>query len=199
MLRDLVEKRIQRPLQAIARELNRRDISPNTLTLAGLAINGAAAALYVFGFMAAGGATIVFAGVFDMLDGAVARLRGTPSRFGGFLDSVVDRYSDFLIFGGVLIYFARQGDLLMVVVSAVMLCGAFMVSYARARAERIVPSCAVGLMERPERIIVLAAGSLFGFFAAAVCFLAVATHITALHRIFFTRKAVHTSQPNKPQ
>jgi len=194
MLRDIVEKKIQPPLQAVARTLARHGISPNTLTLVGLVINGGAAVLYALGFIVAGGITILFAGLFDMLDGAVARLRGAPSGFGGFLDSVVDRYSDFLIFGGVLTYFARKGDLLMTLVSAVVLCGAFMVSYARARAETVIPKCAVGLMERPERIIVLAAGSLFGLLTEAVWFLAITTHITALHRIFFTREALKASQ-----
>ncbi|MCD6306792.1 MAG: CDP-alcohol phosphatidyltransferase family protein [Deltaproteobacteria bacterium] len=198
MLRNIVEKRIHPPLNALARILIRRKISPNCLTLTGLAINGAAALLYFLGFIAAAGAAIVFAGFFDMLDGAVARASGKASGFGGFTDSVVDRYSDFLIFGGVLAYFVREQDTLMTLVSAVVLCGAFLISYIRARAELVVPKCAVGLMERPERIIVLAAGSLFGFLHAAVWFLAVTTHITALHRIIFTRNAVKASQQEGP-
>jgi CDP-diacylglycerol---glycerol-3-phosphate 3-phosphatidyltransferase len=198
MLRDIVEKRIQSPLSALARVLIRRNVSPTLLTLTGLGINLAAALCYFWGLIVTGGIIIVVAGLFDMLDGAVARGSEKATLFGGFTDSVVDRYSDFLIFGGVLAYFARQGDLLLTLVSAVALCGAFLVSYVRARAELVIPKCAVGLMERPERIIILAAGSIFGFFHAAVWFLAVTTHITALHRILYTRKAVHASAPNKP-
>jgi len=191
---DILEKRIEAPLKALAQALVRRNISPTLLTLTGLVINAVAAFLYFRGFIVAAGATIVFAGLFDMLDGAVARASGKASGLGGFIDSVVDRYSDFLIFGGVLAYFAREGDLLMTLVSAVTLCGAFLVSYVRARAELVIPKCAVGLMERPERIIVLAAGSIFGFLNVALWFLAFSTHITALHRIVFTRKAVKASQ-----
>jgi CDP-diacylglycerol--glycerol-3-phosphate 3-phosphatidyltransferase len=198
MLRDIVEKRIQPPLKALAQALVRRNISPTLLTLTGLAINAVAALLYFGGFIIAGGVIVLFAGFFDMLDGAVARASGKASKFGGFTDSVVDRYSDFLIFGGVLAYFARNGDLLMTLISAITLCGAFLISYVRARAELVIPKCAVGLMERPERIIVLAAGSMFGFFHAALWFLAVTTHITALHRIIFTRQAVKASQDHRP-
>ena len=194
MLRKIVEKRIEPPLTALAHALVRRNISPTLLTLTGLVINAVAAFLYVGGFILAGGVIVVFAGFFDMLDGAVARASGKASSFGGFIDSVVDRYSDFLIFGGVLAHFAREGDLLMTLVSATTLVGAFMVSYIRARAELVILKCAVGVMERPERIIVLAAGSIFGFLYAAVWFLAITTHITALHRIIFTRKSVRSSQ-----
>jgi len=157
-------------------------------------INIVAAALYFNGFFLAGGIIIIFAGIFDMLDGAVARGSGKASDLGGFIDSVVDRYSDFLIFGGVLAYFAREGNFLMTLVSAVTLCGAFLVSYVRARAELVIPKCAVGLMERPERIIVLAAGSIFGFLNVAIWFLCIATHLTALHRIIFTHRAVKAFQ-----
>lgn len=197
MLRDIVEKRIEAPLKAIAQALIRRNISPTLLTLTGFMINIVAAALYFNGFFMAGGIIIIFAGIFDMLDGAVARGSGKASDLGGFIDSVVDRYSDFLIFGGVLAYFAREGNLVMTLVSAVTLCGAFLVSYVRARAELVIPKCAVGLMERPERIIVLAAGSIFGFFHAAIWFLAVTTHLTALHRIHFTCKAFKASHQQK--
>jgi CDP-diacylglycerol---glycerol-3-phosphate 3-phosphatidyltransferase len=194
MLRNIVENRIEPPLKAVAQALARRNISPTLLTLTGLGINAAAAFLYFGGFIGIAGLVILFAGVFDMLDGAVARASEKASGVGGFTDSVVDRYSDFLMFGGVLAYFAAHRDLLMTLVSAATLCGAFLVSYVRARAELVIPKCAVGLMERPERIIVLAAGSIFGFLNAAVWVLCITTHLTAFHRIIFTRKAVKASQ-----
>ncbi|MBW1780358.1 MAG: CDP-alcohol phosphatidyltransferase family protein [Deltaproteobacteria bacterium] len=197
MLRNTIEKRIEPPLNALAQALVRHNISPSMLTFVGLVGNGIAACLYGVGFVVAGGIMILFAGLFDMLDGAVARAGGKASGFGGFLDSVVDRYSDFLIFGGVLALFAREGDFLMTSISAITLCGAFLVSYIRARAELIIPKCAVGLMERPERIIVLAAGSLFGFFHVALWFLAVATHMTALYRIVYTHEAAKASGQHK--
>jgi CDP-diacylglycerol---glycerol-3-phosphate 3-phosphatidyltransferase len=194
MLRDIIEKRIEAPLKALAQALIRRNISPTLLTLTGFMINIVAAGLYFNGFFLAGGIIIIFAGIFDMLDGAVARGSGKASDLGGFIDSVVDRYSDVLIFGGGLAYFAREGNLLMTLVSAVTLCGAFLVSYVRARAELVIPKCAVGLMERPERIIVLAAGSIFGFLNAAIWFICITTHLTAVHQIIFTRRTVKASQ-----
>ena len=194
MLQKMVGKRIQEPLTAIAQTLSRHKITPKILTLSGLIINCIGAYLYYRGYMVAGGIIILFAGLFDMLDGAVARAAGKASKLGGFLDSVVDRYSDFLIFGGVLAYFARNGDFSMTILLVVIMCGTFLISYVRARAELIIPKCSVGLMERPERIIVLGAGSVFGFLNAALWFLAITTHITALHRIYYTREAVKAAR-----
>jgi len=158
------------------------------LTFTGLVLNVVAAWYYYRGRIPAAGIMILFAGAFDMLDGAVARLGGTVSKLGAFTDSVVDRYSDFLIFGGVLCLFARNGHMTGTILSLAALSGAFLVSYVRARAELVIPLCNVGLMERSERIIVLAAGSLFGLLIPALWLLAVLTHATALHRIHYTWK-----------
>ncbi len=124
-----------------------------------------------------------------MLDGAVARAGENVSKIGSFFDSVIDRYSDFLIFGGVLAYFAKNGEPGMTMLVLVILCGAFMVSYVRARAELIVPKCDVGLLERPERIVILAAGSIFNFLEVALWILAVFTHLTAIFRIYYTYRS----------
>ena len=172
MLRNVVETRIQELLTPIALSLHRRRISPNTLTVTGLIVNCIGAYCYYRGLLVVGGIVILFAGLFDMLDGSVARVGGNESKIGAFTDSVVDRYSDFLIFGGVLAYFARKGDLAGTLLVLTILCGAFLVSYVRARAELVIPSCAVGLMERPERILILAGGSMFyGLFTPALWFL----------------------------
>lgn len=168
--------------------LHRIGATPNMLTFTGLALNMAAAWCYYQGRVTTAGFVVLFAGAFDALDGSVARLSGTVSRLGAFTDSVVDRYSDFLIFGGVLCLFARRGDMTGTVLSLMVLSGAFLVSYVRARAELAIPLCNVGLMERPERIILLAAGSLFGLLTPTMWLLAVLTHATALHRIHYTWK-----------
>ena len=189
MLRKIVGDRVETALVHIALILHRHGVTPNTLTFTGLIINGIGAYFYYKGFFVIGGLTILFAGIFDMLDGAVARAGETVSEIGGFFDSVIDRYSDFLIFGGVLAYFAENSDLGMTLLVLVILFGAFMVSYARARAELVIPKCDVGLLERPERIIILAAGSIFGFLEAALWFLAVFTHITTGYRIYYTYRS----------
>ena len=186
MLRKIIGHHVESTLSGIASALHRRNISPNSLTITGLILNGLASYTYYQGLIRSAGALILFAGLFDMLDGAVARAGNKPSKTGGFIDSVVDRYSDFLIFGGLLAHFAAAGNFGRVILVLVILCGAFMVSYVRARAELVIAKCDVGLLERAERIIILAAGSLFGLLDAALWILAVFTHATAFYRIFFT-------------
>lgn len=193
MLRRIVGNHIETTLAGIASALHGRGITPSSLTVTGLIINGVAAYIYYWGFLKPAGALILFAGLFDMLDGAVARAGNNESKTGGFVDSVVDRYSDFLIFGGVLAFFARAGDFEGVILALAIICGSFMVSYVRARAELVIPKCDVGLLERPERIIILAAGSVFNFFDAALWILAVFTHVTACYRIYYTLKHAHKS------
>ncbi len=194
MLRKFVGNRVETCLNGAAVFLNRHNISPNTLTLTGLAVNGIGAYCYYRGFVVTAGIVILAAGLFDMLDGAVARAGNQTSEWGGVFDSVVDRYSDFLILGGILAYFSKQGDFGMTLLLLIIICGTFLVSYVRARAELAIPECAVGIMERPERILLLAAGSIFGFFHAALWLLAIATHVTALHRIFHTRNVLKALQ-----
>ncbi|MEJ2588801.1 MAG: CDP-alcohol phosphatidyltransferase family protein [Deltaproteobacteria bacterium] len=188
MLRRIIGNRTEILLSRIALFLLRHRITPTILTLTGLGINAVAAVFYYMGFIISGGFIILFAGVFDMLDGAVARAGGRAMPFGAFTDSVTDRYSDFIILGGILAYFAAKADALMTVLTAVVLCGTFLISYVRARAELVIEKCAVGIMERPERIILLGIGSIFGFLHAALWILAITTHLTALHRIYYTRR-----------
>jgi CDP-diacylglycerol--glycerol-3-phosphate 3-phosphatidyltransferase len=196
MIRRYIGRPVESALQALARALDRRGVSPNALTLTGLAVNLGAAGAYYAGFWFAAGFVVLFAGLFDMLDGAVARAGGGGSALGAFIDSVADRYSDFLIFCGLLAHFAAKGDLARTLLVLAVVLGAFMVSYVRARAELVIPKCDVGLMERPERIILLAAGSLFGFLEAALWVLAVLTHLTAFYRIYHTVRTDRASSPS---
>jgi phosphatidylglycerophosphate synthase len=174
--------------------LHRRGVKPNALTLTGLVVNILGAFLYYRGAIFVAGLVVLFAGLFDMLDGAVARAGGSASRIGSFTDAVVDRYSDFIIFGGILAHFATAGDVTMTLLVLIILCGALLVSYVRARAELVIPRCDVGIMERTERIVLLGAGSLFGFFHVALWLLAILTHVTALHRIYYTYKTHRAAQ-----
>jgi len=199
MIRRYIGRQTESALGAFARLLDRRGVSPNALTLTGLAVNVGAAFAYFRGFWFAAGLIVLFAGLFDMLDGAVARAGGRSSAVGAFADAVADRYSDFLVFGGLLAHFAASGALRDTLLVLAVMLGAFLVSYVRARAELVIPKCDVGLMERPERILLLAAGSLFGFLVIALWALALLTHLTALYRIYYTVKNSRASASPDPE
>jgi CDP-diacylglycerol---glycerol-3-phosphate 3-phosphatidyltransferase len=161
-------------------------VNPNLLTAVGLFINVVAAYLFAFGYFRWAGLTIVVAAIFDLTDGPVARLGKRVTPFGGFLDSVLDRYSDLLLLTGLLVYYSRGSRFWYVVLVAVAMIGAIMTSYARARAENVIPSCKVGFLERPERIVLLIIGALFNRVAAVLWVIVVFSNLTVLHRIIYT-------------
>jgi len=170
-------------------------ISPNMLTLIGLAINFYAAFLFADARFLAAGGVVIFAGLFDMLAGQVARLTNRVSDFGAFLDSVIDRYSDVVLFVGLLIYYARIHRFFYVVLVAIAMAGSLMVSYTRARAESLIPLCKVGFLERPERVVLIIIGALFNRLAAVLWVIAVLANVTVLHRCIFTwRETLKTTK-----
>jgi len=183
-------------LQAIVNGLALTRISPNVLTFIGLIINTAAAILfgyanehnYVRMFVYAG-LVIIGAGIFDMVDGRVARQTQQVTVFGAFFDSVIDRYSDVVLFFGLLVFYARGNRFFYVVMAAFVMVTSLMVSYTRARAEALIGQCKVGFMERPERIVLIIIGALFnrwGAMAPVLWILAVLSTITVIHRISYT-------------
>ena len=168
-------------------------INPNVLTFLGLVINIVAAVFFGYArvdnqqrmFFYAG--LVIFgAGIFDMVDGRVARATNQVTIFGGFFDSVIDRYSDVALFFGLLVYYARANRFLYVVLAAFVMVSSVMVSYTRARAESLLPSCKVGFMERPERIVLIIIGALFNRMAPVLWVAAVISTITVIHRIVYT-------------
>jgi phosphatidylglycerophosphate synthase len=169
-------------------------ISPNVLTFVGLVINIVAALL--FGFASAdnnqprlflyAGLVIIGAGIFDMVDGRVARATNQVTIFGAFFDSVIDRYSDVALFFGLLVYYARANRFFYVVLVALVMVSSVMVSYTRARAESLIPLCKVGFMERPERIVLVIIGALFNRMAPVLWVIAVLSLTTVIHRIRYT-------------
>lgn len=169
-------------------------ISPNVLTFIGLVIN-VIAALF-FGFASAdnnqprlflyAGLVIIGAGIFDMVDGRVARATNQVTIFGAFFDSVIDRYSDVALFFGLLVYYARANRFFYVVLVAFVMISSVMVSYTRARAESLIPLCKVGFMERPERIVLVIIGALFNRMAPVLWVLSVLSLFTVIHRIRYT-------------
>lgn len=163
-------------------------IRPNHLTILGLLVTLVAAVFLALGLWFVAGVTIIIGGLCDLLDGAVARSQGRATTFGAFLDSVIDRYSDFALFIGIFFYYASIGRPYLMLLASLAAMGSFLVPFTRARAETIIPSCKVGIMERPERIILLACGALFNLMVYALWVLAILTHITVIQRIIYTRK-----------
>lgn len=163
-------------------------IHPNYLTLLGLVINIWAAVHFARGEFLGAAAVIFLAGFLDMADGQVARRQGRVTAFGAFFDSTVDRYSDMMLYLGLLIYYAHIGRFFYVVLATVAMVSSFMVSYSRARAESLIPTCKVGFMERPERVVLLILGGLFGRMAPVLWVIAVLSTLTVIHRIAYTWK-----------
>lgn len=161
-------------------------IHPNVLTFIGLVINIGAAFLFAAGHFRWAGAVVVLAGLFDMVDGRVARETNRVTRFGGFFDSVMDRYSDLSLYIGLLVYYASINRFFYIVLTAIVMTGSVLVSYTRARAECTIPKCKVGFLERPERIVLVVIGALFGRMAPVLWIIAVLSNLTVVHRMIYT-------------
>jgi CDP-diacylglycerol---glycerol-3-phosphate 3-phosphatidyltransferase len=162
-------------------------LSPNSLTLIGLAINALSGGLIAAGQLVAGGVVLILASFFDVLDGAVARVTGKVYRYGAFLDSTTDRYAEGFTYVGLLYYYLFNGhhtiEPMLVIAS---LAGSLMVSYVRARAQSLGFVCEGGLLARPERVVIIVIGLLFPFTLLPMLWvLAVLTNITAVQRIWF--------------
>lgn len=176
---------LDRPLSKLAKKIS---LNPNILTITGFLIIVISAVLIPFNIKLAG-ITIAFGGLFDMLDGIVARVNGRVTKFGAFLDSVLDRYSDAFIFFGLIIFFLKSNDVSGIYLCLFNLIGSFLVSYARARAEGIGQSCHVGIMERPERIIFLIFAMITGWLKPVLWIMMILTHLTVLQRIYHVWKS----------
>jgi CDP-diacylglycerol---glycerol-3-phosphate 3-phosphatidyltransferase len=169
-------------------------ITPNMLTLFGLLITGVGALLVAMGDLLIGGVVLAFAGLFDIFDGALARASGKVYRYGAFLDSTVDRYSEGVVYLGILIYFLDQHDGLRPIIVLIALAGSYLVSYVRARAQSLGFTCDVGILARPERVVIIVAGLLLEALGlriggwtpltVALVILAVGTNFTAVQRVW---------------
>ena len=189
----------QRIIDAIVRWLAIGHINPNILTVIGVALNVGCGLLFGMGRFFWAGVALIVANLFDMLDGQVARLSGRVTRFGGFLDSSLDRLSDMVVFVGLMVFYARDTELhstLNVFLAGAGLMGSVMVSYASARAESLIPKCDVGFLRRPERVVLFIIGALSthagstNYFAnrmpAVLWVLAVGSYWTFAHRMYHT-------------
>ena len=161
-------------------------IHPNVLTLIGMVINIFAMVLFAKGIFLWAGLVIVFAGIFDIVDGEVARRTKRVTKFGAFFDSVIDRYSDLLLLLGLIIWYAKIDRIFYVGLTGLVLIGSVLTSYTRARAESLIPACKVGFLERPERIVLMIIGSLFDKMAPVLWVMAILSNWTVAQRIWYT-------------
>jgi phosphatidylglycerophosphate synthase len=175
-----------RIIQAIVSALALSKVHPNVLTFIGLLINIWAAFLFSYGKFVPAGLVVIGAGLFDMVDGRVARETNQVTRFGGFFDSVLDRYSDLALLVGLLIYYASINRYFYVVLTAIVMTGTVLTSYARSRAENTIPKCKIGFLERPERVVLIIIGALANRMAPVLWVIAVLSNITVISRIIFT-------------
>ena len=194
----------QRIINAMVRGLAMGRISPNLLTVTGVSINVGCGLLFGFGHFFWAGIILIVANLFDMLDGQVARLSGRVTRFGGFLDSSLDRLSDMVVFVGLMVFYARDTQFhstLNVFLAGAAMMGSVMVSYTSARAESLIPKCDVGFLRRPERVVLLIIGALSTHpgsqnqFAnrmpAILWVLAIGSYWTFAHRMYHTWREVN--------
>jgi CDP-diacylglycerol--glycerol-3-phosphate 3-phosphatidyltransferase len=183
-LQDVRRNLAYRITSPIVRILSKSGVTPNTLTLTNLALNIAAAYVVSTGHFLLGGVLVLGSGLFDLLDGALARFSKQTTKFGAVLDSTVDRISEAAVLCGLLIWYVPQeGATLKIVLILAVLVGSFLVSYIRARAEGLGWQCQVGLFTRAERVIVLAVGLLVNQVLIALCILAVFVFITVVQRL----------------
>jgi CDP-diacylglycerol---glycerol-3-phosphate 3-phosphatidyltransferase len=161
-------------------------LTPNMFTFLGLAVNAWAAAWFAMGRFRGAAAILFLAAFLDMADGQVARRVGRVTAFGAFLDSTLDRYSDLALYMGLVVYYTLIGRTFYMALAAIAMASSFMVSYSRARAESLIPSCKVGFMERPERLVLLIMGGAFVRMAPVLWVIATISTITVVHRVVYT-------------
>ena len=178
-------------LDTLAGFFNRIGLHPNTMTIMGLVGTIAGSVLLGFRYLTLGGIVILISGIFDALDGSMARLRNEPTRFGGFVDSVSDRYSDLSIFAGLMAYFIQDQDWLACGVLYAAAVGTVMVSYVKARAESLNYTAKVGMLTRLERYLVIVPGLLFKIPMVSIWIIAIFANFTALQRIVYVRKQAY--------
>jgi len=184
-----IKERFRGLMSPVVDILDSLGVTPIGVSLAGLALSLIGALFTGAGSLAAGAVILAVASICDSLDGSLARRTGTVSKFGAFLDSTLDRISEFAYFAALVIYYRGEGSTTMILFSLAALAGSFLTSYTRARAEGLGLECAVGILERPERIVLLAAGLLFGgrILDVVIVLLAILSIYTFIQRVLHVR------------
>ncbi|MDX1521944.1 MAG: CDP-alcohol phosphatidyltransferase family protein, partial [Anaerolineae bacterium] len=184
MLSDLARKYSRSFLEPIARFISQTGVTPNVITITGFILMIGVALVLAQGNFFLGGWLIIAAAIFDALDGTLARMMGRTSRFGAFLDSTLDRFSEAVIFLGIFIHLSGQNQQLELILIYATVVGSLMVSYARARAEGIGVPLKDGLFTRFERILLLVIGLIFGLMTLTLWLLAIFSNLTAIQRMY---------------
>jgi CDP-diacylglycerol---glycerol-3-phosphate 3-phosphatidyltransferase len=195
MISQLIGKICATILDKMVLALSYLHINPNLITFIGFLITLPSAWFLARGEFFTAGWIIVISGLFDMLDGRVARITNSVTKFGAFFDSVLDRYSDMAIFIGLMIYYARCQRMGYVGLAGIAMMGSILTSYTRARAECLIPLCKVGFLERPERLVLLIIGTFFNRMAPVLWVMAIFSNLTVIHRIYFTWQETRISKP----
>lgn len=196
--REIIQPRFERPITRTCEWLRDQGFTPNQLTVASMAVNLIAGLLFAAGLFFPGTLVLIAAGMGDVLDGALARITGKMTKFGAFLDSTLDRYSDLFNFGGLAVYFARTDQYLEVMLVIGIIGGAFVTSYAKARAENYIEKLNVGLFDRFVRIFLLVLGTLIPVLLLPVVWiLFFGCNATAVHRILHTNKLLNQVTPDE--
>ena len=196
MISEPIGQAVRQYMLGVGRLFARLGITPNMATLIGFGLNAIVALVLAVGEPRLAGVLLLIASAFDMVDGAIARSTGQISTFGGFLDSTVDRYSEIIVYVGLLIWLnTTDNDHLGATLVLISATGALMISYARARAEAIGYKASVGLVARPERVILLAICLILNVPLLALWILAVTTHLTAVWRMIHVWRVTSAEQP----
>jgi CDP-diacylglycerol--glycerol-3-phosphate 3-phosphatidyltransferase len=184
-------------LSKIAKKMVAWGISPNAITIFGVLGICLAACFIALGNLVIGGTIVFFMGFMDALDGAVARANGKLNRFGAMLDSFSDRYSEILIYFGLLIHLLGNGDETGVILVFAALSGSVLVSYVRARAESQNLDCEVGIMTRLERYLATVVMLLSGYIQLGLLIIAILSHFTAIHRMVYSWRQIKYQDEKK--
>lgn len=178
-------------MEGVARGAIALGLTPNAVTVLGLVPAVAAGVTFARGQVRLGGVFLLISGVMDMLDGAVARVAENESKFGALLDSTIDRYAEIAVYSGLAILYRESAALIGVILA---LCGSLMVSYVKARAEGLDLTCNIGLLQRPERLIILMVGAFLGpgYLMWAIYIIAVLANFTAFERLMRMKKQAGT-------
>jgi phosphatidylglycerophosphate synthase len=186
MLTRTIGRYLSWPIGSLSFLLASTGIPPNVITWSALVLNLWACVFFASGRFAAAAGLMILAGACDLLDGPVARRQSRVSKFGGFLESILDRYADLMLFLGLLVYYVRVNRFSYAILAGVAMAGAVMVSYAKARAESLGPSSDVGFWERPERLVLMIIGGLVNQMGLTLWILAIGSNLTVIHRIVHT-------------
>lgn len=190
MTYSVLKEKARRVLDPLVMLFAKLHIHPSALTVTGFVLSCLAAYLFAFDFFRWAGVVLIIASLFDAIDGAVARKNDQVTEFGGFLDSTMDRFSEFAVFLGIFIHYIRISHWFLVFVTLFALFGSSMVSYTRARAEGLGITCAVGFFDRTLRITIIVIGALLGrfIFGYFLLLLAAFTQFTVVQRVVHVRK-----------